>query len=353
MARNDNDFDPRSAFLAAVAQDPTLAKTKLIAEPWDVAAGGYQVGGFPRRWSEWNGRFRDTVRDYWRSQPGTLSDLATRIMGSADLYEHNGRTPASSVNLVTAHDGFTLRDLVSYNEKHNDANLEENRDGTNDNRAWNLGVEGATDDPAINATRARQARNLLATLILSHGVPMIVAGDELGRTQGGNNNAYCQDNELSWIHWDDMDQALVRFTRRLIDLRRKHGAFQRRRWTPPRTLKRSLSSIAWFSPSGQEMTLHRWQDAERRAVGLYLEDQMAARGRGRRQRFDRFYLMFNAHLEEVTFKLPSPRWGTLWHPVLDTADDHIGSTTAGVPSYARATIVRPSLSLLVLRCPRR
>ena len=347
LARGDHLYDPQSPFLTAVAQDAVLRQVKLIAEPWDVGEGGYQVGEFPRRWAEWNGRYRDTVRDFWRSQPGTLPDLARRLTGSADLYARDDRSPLASVNFITAHDGFTLRDLVSYNDKHNEANLEDNRDGANDNRSWNMGAEGRTDDAEINARRSRQMRNFLATLLLSHGVPMLLAGDERGRTQQGNNNAFCQDNELSWLDWDDRDVGLEEFTRRLMALRREYRAFRRRRWAPPRPTRRPLAEIAWFAPGGDEMTEEEWSDPERRSIGLYLDDALHDPEAPSR---DRFYLLLNAALEPVTVTLPSRRWGMTWQLLFDTADDQAGSQ--GIAYGARSTLVRPPLSLLLLRSAR-
>jgi isoamylase len=260
LARELHDVDRLSAFFDLIQQDPVVRPVKLIAEPWDVGDGGYQVGNFPPLWSEWNGRYRDTVRDYWRSVDQTLPEFASRFTGSPDLYEQTGRRPSASINFVTAHDGFTLRDLVSYNEKHNEANGEDNRDGENDNRSWNCGVEGPTDDPAILALRARQVRNFLATLFLSQGIPMLLMGDELGRTQHGNNNAYCQDNDLSYVQWATADAELIDFTARLIQLRRQHPVFQQRGWFQGRPIHGTgMSDIGWFTPAGTEMTEPEWQ----------------------------------------------------------------------------------------------
>ncbi len=350
LSRGDRDFDRRSAFLTAVQQDPVLGRVKLIAEPWDVVDGGYQVGNFPVRWAEWNGRFRDCARDFWRSQPGRVGEFAGRLTGSSDLYQDDGRLPTASVNAVTYHDGFTLRDLVSYNDKHNEANGEENRDGTTDNRSWNLGAEGPSDDPDLVARRSRQVRNMLATVLLSHGVPMILGGDEMGRTQQGNNNAYCQDNELSWHDWANRDQELIEFTARVIALRRNHGAFQRRKWPPYRPSRRTLAGIAWFNQGGFEMTQENWDNSETRSFGLYLDDR--ASGAVPPDKSDRFYLLFNACLDAQTFQLPSSRWGGLWYAVLDTnAARGVPESAPAIP--ARGQTARPSLSLLVLHCPRR
>src|SRR5207302_3018684 len=255
LARVLHDVDRLSAFFDLIHQDPVISQVKLIAEPWDVGEGGYQVGNFPVLWSEWNGKYRDCVRDYWRSEPGTLAEFALRFTGSPDLYESSGRRPSASIDFVTAHDGFTLRDLVSYNQKHNEANGEGNRDGENHNRSWNCGVEGATEDVAIRALRDRQKRNLLATLLLSQGVPMLLGGDELGRTQDGNNNGYCQDNDLSYFDWSRVDESLLHFTSRLIELRSAHPVFRRRRWFLGLPIKAAgLMDIAWFRPDGDQMS---------------------------------------------------------------------------------------------------
>jgi glycogen operon protein len=350
LARADRDFDRRCAFLNAVQQDPVLNGVKLFAEPWDVVEGGYQVGNFPVPWSEWNGRYRDCARDYWRSQPGRVGEFAGRLTGSADLYQDDGRLPTASVNSVTYHDGFTLHDLVSHNDKHNEANGEDNRDGTNDNRAWNLGAEGPTDDPEILARRQRQVRNMLATVFLSHGVPMILGGDEMGRTQRGNNNAYCQDNEISWHDWVHRDEDLIAFTARVIALRRNHGAFQRRKWPPYRQSRRTLAGIAWFNQAGFEMTQDDWDNGETRSFGLYLDDR--ASGAVPSTGSDRFYLLFNACPDEQTFHLPSSRWGGAWNSVIDTNAQR-GMPEAAPAIPARGQTMRPGLSLLVLRCPRR
>ena len=271
---------------------------KLIAEPWDVGDGGYQVGNFPPLWSEWNGKYRDTVRDFWRGEAATLGEFASRLTGSSDLYATTGRRPYASVNFVTAHDGFTLRDLVSYNEKHNEANGEENRDGEPHNRSWNCGAEGRSDDPAVNELRARQTRNFLATLLLSQGVPMLVAGDELGRTQHGNNNAYCQDNELSWVDWENADLELLEFVRKLIALHHEHPDFRRRGWFQGRPLRgANVADIAWFTPDGEEMADQHWQEGFAKSLLLFLNGR-AIHSRTRRGEAivdDSFALLFNAH----------------------------------------------------------
>src|SRR5579885_2722897 len=318
LARELHDVDRLSAFFDIIHQDPVISQVKLIAEPWDVGEGGYQVGKFPVLWAEWNGKYRDTVRRYWKSDEGQLSDLGYRLTGSSDLYQHDGRRPSASINFVTAHDGFTLHDLVSYNEKHNEANGEENRDGTDDNRSWNCGAEGPTDDPEVNALRARQQRNFLATLLLSQGVPMLLGGDELGRTQGGNNNAWCQDNELSWFDWQSADHDLLAFTRRLIELRRAHPVFRRRRFFQGRGER--LPDVWWMRPDGRRMTRRDWENGEARAIGVFLNgDELAMEARhGEELRDDSFLVLFNAHFEEIAFRLPARRFATRWELELAT-----------------------------------
>jgi isoamylase len=273
LARELHDVDRLSAFFDLIQQDPVVSQVKLIAEPWDVGEGGYQVGNFPPAWSEWNGRYRDTIRDYWRGEGAHLGDFAYRLTGSPDLYEMTGRRPYASINFVTAHDGFTLRDLVSYNEKHNEANGEDNRDGENHNRSWNCGVEGPTGDREIKKLRARQQRNFLTTLFLSQGIPMMLGGDEMGRTQGGNNNAYCQDNEISWYNWEARDEDLIDFVSALSELRRQHPVFHRRRWFHGRPIK-GVADIAWLTPAADEMTDHDWQQGPlAKSLGVYLNGQ--------------------------------------------------------------------------------
>jgi glycogen operon protein len=328
LAREFYDVDRLSAFFDVIHQDPVLSQVKLIAEPWDVGPGGYQVGNFPVLWSEWNGIYRDTMRDFWRGQ-ASVSDFASRFGGSADLYERDGRRPFASVNFVTAHDGFTLRDLVSYNEKHNEANGEANHDGTDDNRSWNCGVEGPTDDPAINALRARQRRNFLMTLLLSQGVPMLLGGDEWGRTQGGNNNAWCQDNEISWFDWEACDDELVEFTRTLIDLRRRHPVFRRTSFFGGHGAQ--LPDVWWMRPDGRRMTRRDWENKDARAIGVFLngEELNHQSPHGEEVRDDSFLLLFNAHFEEITFRLPARRFGTHWEPVLSTGDCRYDRLTPG------------------------
>jgi isoamylase len=330
LAREFYDVDRLSTFFELVQQDPVVSQVKLIAEPWDVGPGGYQVGNFPPQWTEWNGKYRDTVRDFWRGEPATIGEFAARITGSADLYESSGRRPVASINFVTAHDGFTLRDLVTYSEKHNEANGDDNTDGENHNRSWNCGVEGPTDDPAIIALRAQQRRNLLATLFLSQGVPMLAHGDEIGRTQRGNNNGYCQDNELTWMDWSDIDVDLLAFTRHIAELRRDHPIFRRRRFFDGRPVRRrgqdTLPDLEWFTPDGAQMTEEEWDSGFGRAIAVYLNGQgIAGRdGRGQRVVDDSFLLCFSAHDEPIDFRVPSAEYAQGWEIVLDTLYDFAG-----------------------------
>ncbi|OBI16483.1 glycogen debranching protein GlgX [Mycobacterium sp. E2497] len=327
LAREFYDVDRLATFFELVQQDPTVSQVKLIAEPWDVGPGGYQVGNFPPQWTEWNGKYRDAVRDFWRGEPSTLDEFAYRLSGSADLYEHTARRPVASINFVIAHDGFTLRDLVSYNEKHNEANGEDNNDGESHNRSWNCGAEGPTDDPDVNALRARQQRNFLTTLLLSQGVPMICHGDELGRTQNGNNNGYCQDNELTWIDWAKADNGLLEFTRLVSALRGNHPVFRRRRFFSGKPLGRrgqdGLPDIAWFTPEGTEMTEEDWGAGFAKSVTVFLNghgipDRDA---RGQRVLDDSFLLCFNAHYEPIEFTLPAKEFGAAWQLVVFTGPD--------------------------------
>jgi glycogen operon protein len=344
LARELHDVDRLSAFFDLVQQDPVLSQVKLIAEPWDVGEGGYQVGNFPVLWSEWNGKYRDTVRDYWRGQPGTLGDFAFRFTGSSDLYQEDGRRPYASINFVTAHDGFTLQDLVSYNEKHNEANGEGGRDGENYNRSWNCGQEGPTDDLDVQACRDRQKRNMLATLLFSQGVPMILGGDELGRTQHGNNNGYCQDNEISWFDWENVDESLFHFTARLIELRREHPVFRRRRWFLGHPITAAgLTDIAWFRPDGNQMTAEDWGSALAMAVFVNGEEIAAPDSRGRKVRDDSFFVLFNPSPDPVRFTLPRGPYGRRWMRILDTGDP--------LPRFHRAGAQVPVIgrSLVLLR----
>jgi glycogen operon protein len=348
LARELHDVDRLSAFFDLIQQDSVLSRVKLIAEPWDVGEGGYQVGNFPPLWSEWNGKYRDAIRDYWRGAEGTLAEFASRLTGSSDLYAGNGRRPYASINFVTAHDGFTLRDLVSYNEKHNEANGDDNRDGESHNRSWNCGVEGPTDDPAVVALRSRQARNFMATLLLSQGVPMLLGGDESGRTQAGNNNGYCQDNELTWFDWSRQDTALLEFTRQLIALRKAHPTFMRRRWFQGRPLHGSgVEDIAWLTPSGTPMTDEDWAAGFAKSLMIFLNGAaIAGRGpRGERVEDDGFLLLFNAHEEPVEFTLACLDGVRRWFPRVDTASPELPQHD-GLASGERVTIEARSMLVL-------
>ncbi|MFP5376626.1 MAG: glycogen debranching protein GlgX [Acidimicrobiia bacterium] len=348
LARQFHEVDRLSAFFDLIQQDPVVSQVKLIAEPWDLGEGGYQVGSFPPLWSEWNGKYRDHVRDFWRGEPKTLDEFAYRFTGSSDLYESGGRRPVASINFVTAHDGFTLADLVSYNEKHNEANGEDNRDGESHNRSWNCGVEGPTDDPEVIELRRRQVRNFLATLLLSQGVPMILGGDELGRTQGGNNNAYCQDNEVSWFDWDRQDGMRVSFTRRLISLRKTHPVFRRRHFFQGQPLHGAgVSDIAWFRADGTEMNDEDWTRGVAKSLGVFLNGEAIPDldARGERIVDDSFLVLFNAHHEPVEFRLPEERFGERWVKIVDTADDF----DEGSQAKAGDVLAVESRSLVLLR----
>ncbi|CAN5148131.1 glycogen debranching protein GlgX [soil metagenome] len=351
LAREFYDVDKLSTFFELVQQDPIVSQVKLIAEPWDIGPGGYQVGGFPPQWTEWNGKYRDVVRDFWRGEPSTLGEFAARITGSADLYESDGRRPVASINFVTAHDGFTLRDLVSYNEKHNEANGEGNNDGESNNGSWNCGVEGPTDDPQINALRSRQQRNFLATLLLSQGVPMLLHGDELGRTQQGNNNTYAQDSELSWVDWAGADQQLIEFASSLVRLRKEHPTFRRRRFFDGRPVKRSegepLPDIVWLTPSGTEMEEENWDAGFGRAIGMFLNgDGILSRdARGQRIVDVNFAIFFNAGDEVVDFTVPDAAFSPAWEIVVDTS----GTQADSAPRSAGDSVPIPAKSLMVLR----
>ncbi|WP_370324454.1 glycogen debranching protein GlgX [Euzebya sp.] len=323
LARELHDVDKLSAFFDIIQQDPVISQVKLIAEPWDVGEGGYQVGNFPPVWSEWNGLYRDTVRDFWRGEPATLGEFAQRLTGSSDLYQSDTRRPMASINFVTAHDGFTLADLVSYNEKHNEANGEGGNDGSDDNRSWNHGAEGPTDDPEVLALRARQQRNILATVLLSQGVPMVLGGDELGRTQGGNNNAYCQDNEISWFDWspDAVDADLLEFAQRAIAFRRAHPVFRRRRWFEGQSIRGTgLEDIGWFRPDGEEMDDEDWNVGHARSLAVFMNGKgiRTPGAQGEPIVDDDFLVVFNAAPDEVTFTLPSAL-GDSWAVQMDTA----------------------------------
>ncbi|HEV3375817.1 MAG TPA: glycogen debranching protein GlgX [Thermoleophilaceae bacterium] len=351
LAREFYDVDRLSAFFDTIHQDPLLSQVKLIAEPWDVGPGGYQVGNFPVLWTEWNGIYRDTMRDFWRGV-ASVAEFARRFTGSSDLYESDGRSPFASINFVTAHDGFTLRDLVSYNVKHNEANLEGGRDGTDDNRSWNHGVEGETDDPAINELRERQQRNFLATLVLSHGVPMLLGGDEFSRSQGGNNNAWCQDNGISWFGWDhdERGERLLDYTRRLIRLREAHPVFRRRAFLAgEERMGSGLPDAWWFRTDGRRMTRRDWEQPDGHVVGVFLNgEEITSPGEhGERVIDDSFIVLFNSSGDDVAFRLPARRFGALWELELSTAEPTL---EPGQRAYRTREEVRlPGRSLMVLR----
>jgi isoamylase len=347
LARELHAVDRLSAFFDLIHQDPVMRRVKLIAEPWDVGEDGYHVGNFPPLWTEWNGKYRDTVRDYWRGIDQTMPELANRLTGSSDLYESNGRKPYASINFVTCHDGFTLRDLVSYDHKHNEANGEQNKDGSDDNRSWNCGVEGPTDDPGVNALRARQQRNFLATLLLSQGVPMLQAGDELGRTAQGNNNTYCQDAPLSWIDWEQADEELVAFTAKLVKLRREHPAFRRRKFFQGRPLHgKGVVDIAWFKPDGGEMGDEDWQTGFGKSLGVFLNGEALpdVDERGERLRDQDYFLLFNAHHETVVFATKAPKRKRGWVVCLDTGDP--AREAELVPAGSHVAVAARSLVVL-------
>lgn len=333
LARELYDVDRLGAFLDIIHQDPILSQVKLIAEPWDLGDGGYQVGNFPPGWTEWNGKYRDTIRSFWKGDGGLIPELASRLTGSSDIYNYNGRRPYASINFITAHDGFTLNDLVSYNEKHNEANGENNRDGESHNRSWNCGVEGPTEDHAVLTLRTRQRRTLITTLLLSQGVPMLVAGDEMGRTQGGNNNAYCQDNEISWVKWDisDEERQFLHFVQRMIGLRRSHPLFHRNCFFVGREPNgRRIKDLAWFGPDGKEMDDEDWGQHFTRCLGAYFSgaDLGEIDARGKPIRDDDFLLLINAHHEPITFQLPRFRRNDGWHCMMDT-DFELGLASDG------------------------
>jgi isoamylase len=350
LARELHDVDRLSTFFEVIQQDPVISQVKLIAEPWDVGEGGYQVGNFPPQWSEWNGMYRDTMRDFWRGEPATLPEFASRLTGSSDLYESDTRRPGASINFITAHDGFTLRDLVSYNDKHNEANGEGGGDGTDDNRSWNHGVEGETDDEDINRLRSRQQRNFLTTLLLSQGVPMLLGGDEFGRTQHGNNNAYCQDNELSWFRWDEADEDLVAFTSDLVALRRDHPVFRRRRWFQGRPIRgHDIDDIAWLRPDGDEMDDADWNADLTRELQVFLNGKGIASPdpRGRTVVDDSFLVLFNANPDPVDFHLPPADWAPRWRVVVDTDLPRLGEDIERVEAGGTRRV--PDRGVVVLR----
>lgn len=352
LARELHEVNQLSAFFDIIHQDPVISQVKLIAEPWDVGEGGYQVGNFPPGWLEWNGKYRDCVRDYWRGADSMLGEFALRFTGSPDLYEGSNRKPSASINFITAHDGFTLHDMVSYNDKHNDANGEDNRDGENHNRSWNCGEEGPTDKTEIVNLRLQQKRNFISTLFLSQGIPMLVAGDEFGRTQGGNNNAYCQDNEISWIDWENVDEGLLSFTKRMIALRKQHPAFCRRRWFQGRAVKgRGLEDIGWFLPEGMEMTDEHWQHDFAKSLGVYLNGRSihTRTPTGKPVIDDSFYIIFNAFHGEIEFKLPPPHYGQMWIKVLDTYRKTSLKHEKYIPGSA---VLVQGRSVVLFKCPR-
>lgn len=316
LARELHEVNRLSAFFDIIHQDPVISQVKLIAEPWDIGEGGYQVGKFPPGWLEWNGKFRDCIRDYWRGAESMVGEFALRITGSPDIYADDYRRPTASVNFITAHDGFTLHDLVSYNEKHNEANGENNNDGESHNRSWNCGAEGETDNADINNLREKQKANFLATLFLSQGIPMLVAGDELGKTQKGNNNAYCQNNEISWIDWAKADQKLIAFVRDLIKFRQEHPLFSRKKWFQGREVRGGISDLKWFQPSGDEMSQEHWQHDFAKALAVYMDGSELAD--------NSFYLMFNAADNDIEFVLPEATYAAKWKTVIDTSKMFVG-----------------------------
>jgi len=352
LARELHEVDRLSSFFDIIHQDPIISQVKLIAEPWDIGEGGYQVGNFPPGWTEWNGKYRDSMRDYWRGEESMLAEFANRFTGSSDLYFDDYRRPTASINFITAHDGFTLHDLVSYNEKHNEANGENNQDGEDHNRSWNCGAEGATEDEGINQLRDRQKRNFLTTLFLSQGVPMLVAGDEISRTQGGNNNAYCQDNKISWLNWDKADTQLLEFTRRLIKLRKDHPVFRRRRWFQGQPIKGiDLEDIAWFLPDGTQMGDEHWDEDHAKCLAVYLNGRgVHTRGpKGEMVIDDSFYVIFNAAHHPMNYHLPSEKYGSEWTKILDTSENR--ANEAGETYKSGDTITVESRSVVLLKNP--
>ena len=351
LARQEGEFEKRSAFLDMVAQDPVVSRAKLIAEPWDVGQmDSYDLGGFPALWREWNGKYRDTMRDFWRSHPVGIGEFASRFCGSADLYAGARRRPTASVNLITVHDGFTLRDLVSYNDKHNEANGESNRDGTDDNRSWNCGAEGPTGDPGVLALRARQSRAMLTTLLLSFGIPMLLGGDEMGRTQQGNNNAYCQDTEIAWFDWSQPDAELLDFTRRLVAFRRAHPVFRRRQFLAGA----EASQLRWFTPGGTEMTAADWSDGSALAVALYLDgsDDPDRAADGTLLLDDDFLVLVNAWWEPLDFTLPVTREQAAWHAEIDSYDPAPPARSGPADRRAGDSVTVGPRSVVVLSGPR-
>lgn len=351
LARELHEVNRLSAFFDIIHQDPVISQVKLIAEPWDIGEGGYQVGKFPAGWGEWNGKYRDCIRDYWSGSENTLAEFADRITGSADLYQRN-RKPTASINFITAHDGFTLHDLVSYNEKHNDANGEDNQDGESNNRSWNCGAEGPTEDQSINELRQKQKRNFLATLFLSQGVPMLVAGDESGRTQSGNNNSYCQDNEISWMNWETADKDLFEFSSKLIHLRIEHAVFSRKNWFKGQPVKENgIEDIAWFLADGTPMTEEQWGAAKSVAIYLNGRGLHSVDSEGNKVTDDNFYMIFNAHEEMITYQLPGEGYGKEWNMIIDTASNakegaqKTFSAAVGIPVEGRSVVLLQNLKV--------
>ncbi|WP_207424252.1 glycogen debranching protein GlgX [Desertivirga brevis] len=352
LARELHEVRRLSAFFDIIHQDPVISQVKLIAEPWDIGEGGYQVGKFPPGWAEWNGMYRDCIRDYWRGEESVLGEFAERFTGSSDLYKDDYRKPTASINFITAHDGFTLHDLVSYNEKHNEANGEDNNDGDSHNRSWNCGVEGPTDDPEIIELRNKQKRNFLTTMFISQGVPMLVAGDEAGRSQGGNNNAYCQDNEISWINWADADNDLLEFTSKLIHFRRHHPVFRRRRWFKGQPIKGvGVEDINWFLPDGSEMPDEAWGDNFAKSIGVFLNGKgiRTVGPKGEPVLDDHFFVIFNAHYEPIEYALPTKRYGKEWIKVIDTHSGYINDSREGEVFAPKETVMVEGRSVMVFK----
>jgi isoamylase len=353
LARELHEVDQLSSFLNIIHQDPVISQVKLIAEPWDIGEGGYQVGNFPPGWSEWNGKYRDCMRDYWRGAESMLGEFAVRFMGSPDLYMDDSRKPTASINFITAHDGFTLNDLVSYNDKHNEQNGEENNDGESNNRSWNCGAEGPVDDEAIRHLRDKQKRNFLTTLFLSQGIPMLLSGDELGQTQHGNNNAYCQDNEISWINWEQADRELLDFTGKLIHFRKNHPVFCRRRWFQGLQY-RGVDDTAWFKPDGSEMEDGNWNNDFAKSLGIYFNGHGIhwPGPEGERIVDDNFYVVFNAHHESLEYKLPQEKYGKTWIKVLDTHECMIDDTEQAEQRFAAGeSIMIEARSVMIFKFP--
>jgi isoamylase len=342
LAREQDGFDPHCGFLDSIRQDPVLSRVKLIAEPWDVGPGGYRLGGFPSGWAEWSDRYRDTVRRFWKGDEETVAELATRLTGSTDIFNSHGRRPWASINFVTAHDGFTLADAVSYDRKHNKANQEGNRDGTNNDNTWNCGVEGPTDDEEIERLRLKQRRNMMTTLLLSQGLPMMVAGDEFGRSQGGNNNAYCRDNEISWIDWEGIspeEQQFLEFVKRVIKLRRDHIVFHRQRFFFSRSIKGTeITDIAWYRPDGEDLTEEDWGDGTACWISFLVRGEAGEyhlTPRGEPQPDDSFFVILNAHHEPIDWTLPGMSAGHRWRLLIDTdSEDNIAGQQVFEDSHA-------------------